>query len=146
MFARFFHVIVGFLHCANSFGATYDFSYSGRLVDSTGRPLEGPVALRASFFHSETGTTSILDVTTGCNDNDTGSATSAAFVIPQGADHLSFIMAGGADSPSGVYVKSVSDNSVLCSSTTGTNTDTFFSDLCTGLSAYVGTPAYICVG
>ncbi|MCX6117746.1 MAG: tail fiber domain-containing protein [Proteobacteria bacterium] len=65
MFFRLQLYIAGFLICANSFAATYDFSYSGRLVDNTGRPLDGPVALKASFFHSETGATSILDVTSG---------------------------------------------------------------------------------
>ncbi|MCX6109671.1 MAG: hypothetical protein NTZ90_08735, partial [Proteobacteria bacterium] len=44
---------------------TYDFGYSGRLVHSTGKPVDGPVALRATFFHESNGQTPVLTVTDG---------------------------------------------------------------------------------
>ena len=44
---------------------TYDFGYSGRLVHSTGKPVDGPVALKATFFHDGTGQTPILVITEG---------------------------------------------------------------------------------
>ena len=44
---------------------TYDFGYSGRLVHSTGKPVDGPVALKATFFHESNGQTPILTVTDG---------------------------------------------------------------------------------
>ena len=62
-------VTVGFLAAATGTAASaYDFSYSGRLVDLEGRPLAGPVALKVSFFHTETTRTSVLDITQGIDN------------------------------------------------------------------------------
>ncbi len=47
------------------FSDPFDFSYSGRLVESDGKPYEGPVALKLSFFHSDSAPTAILEVTNG---------------------------------------------------------------------------------
>lgn len=38
-------------------------------------------------------------------DNDLGSATSRPFYVPTGATKLKFLRAGGADAPSGLYLK-----------------------------------------
>jgi len=81
----------------------------------------------------------------GC-DNTIGTLTSDIFILPSGSDHLRFLRAGGANGPtSGVFVKRASDNAVLCSSTNGADTDTFFEDSCSGLSPYVGESVYIYV-
>ncbi len=47
---------------------TYDFSYSGRLVDDTGKPFDGPLALKVSFFHSPTSTSPVLEITAGLSN------------------------------------------------------------------------------
>lgn len=50
----------------NVLAATYDFSYSGRLVDEkNGKPFDGPVALRVSFFHRASGGDPVLTVEEG---------------------------------------------------------------------------------
>ncbi len=81
----------------------------------------------------------------GCNDGDEGYGQSDAFFLPPGVDHLDFLRAGGAGSPSGVFVKKASDNSILCSAYNSAATDTFFDATCTGLSAYSGQKVYIYV-
>ena len=48
--------------------STYDFSYSGRLVDDTGKPFDGPLALKVSFFHSSTGSTPVMEITAGLSN------------------------------------------------------------------------------
>jgi hypothetical protein len=78
----------------------------------------------------------------GC-DATTGTMTSANFTLPARVGSILFRRAGGANSPSGFYVKRASDGVTLCSSTNGTDSDTFFEDSCDGLSAYEGTLAYI---
>ncbi len=45
--------------------ATMDFSYTGRLVEENGRPVDGPVALKISFYHSATGAGPVFEMTTG---------------------------------------------------------------------------------
>ncbi|MCX6110056.1 MAG: hypothetical protein NTZ90_10700, partial [Proteobacteria bacterium] len=44
---------------------TYDFGYSGRLVHSSGKPVDGPVSLSATFFHDDRGKTPILTISQG---------------------------------------------------------------------------------
>ncbi|MCX6126930.1 MAG: hypothetical protein NTV34_19570 [Proteobacteria bacterium] len=67
--ACFAAVAVSFLAAVTGSAASaYDFSYSGRLVDAEGRPLAGPVALKVSFFHTETTRTSVLDITQGIDN------------------------------------------------------------------------------
>jgi len=44
---------------------TYDFGYSGRLVHSSGKPVDGPVSLKATFFHDAAGQTPILSIIQG---------------------------------------------------------------------------------
>src|ERR1035437_4257966 len=80
-------------------------------------------------------------------DGTMGTATSQAFTLPSGIDHLRALRAGGADAGtgSGWFVKRVSDGTTLCSAQNGTDSDTFFTDDCTGLSSYVGTSVYIYV-
>ena len=46
-------------------GDTYDFGYSGRLVHSTGKPVDGPVSLSATFFHDDRGKIPILTISQG---------------------------------------------------------------------------------
>ena len=79
----------------------------------------------------------------GCDDT-VGYATSSSFVLPTGISKITFLRAGGADT-GGFFLKKVSDNSVLCSSSNGTDSDTFFADECTGLSGYAGESVYITV-
>jgi hypothetical protein len=44
---------------------TLEFGYGGRLVHSTGKPVDGPVALRATFYHDNKGQWPVLSVTEG---------------------------------------------------------------------------------
>lgn len=44
---------------------TYDFGYSGRLVHSSGKPVDGPVSLKVTFFHDDGGRTPILSISQG---------------------------------------------------------------------------------
>jgi len=89
-----------------------------------------------------------LYASVGC-DSTTGTMRSPTFTLPAFATNVSFLRAGGANGPaSGLFVKLASDNSVLCSANTvlsGTDTDVFFSDSCTGLAPYVGLSVYIYV-
>jgi hypothetical protein len=48
--------------------SAYDFSYSGRLVDDSGKPFDGPLALKVSFFHSSTTTSPVLEITAGLSN------------------------------------------------------------------------------
>lgn len=82
----------------------------------------------------------------GC-DATIGTAQSQNFTLPSGIDHIRALRAGGADpsSGSGWFVKRVSDNSILCSAQNGTDSDSFFTDDCTGLSGYAGISVYIYV-
>eukprot|EP00662_Eupelagonemidae_sp_cell21_P057816 gene57816-biopygen89623 len=58
-------------------------------------------------------------------------------------DHVSLLRAGGADAPSGFEVRLAVDNSVVCSARTGTNTDTFFEDTCSGLAPHASQQVYM---
>lgn len=58
---------------------------------------------------------------------------------------MTFLRAGGADSGSGLYVKRVSDDAVLCSSEDGTDSDSFFANTCAGLGDYANTLVYISI-
>ncbi|MBI5133949.1 MAG: LamG domain-containing protein [Candidatus Taylorbacteria bacterium] len=80
----------------------------------------------------------------GC-DMTVGTSTSPIFVIPANASKVAFLRAGGADASngSGLFVRRASDDALICASQTGTDTDAFFADECTGLASYVGTKAYI---
>jgi hypothetical protein len=53
---------------ATAAASAYDFSYSGRVVDKTGKPFEGPIALKVSFFHSASSNSSVLDITSGLSN------------------------------------------------------------------------------
>ena len=44
---------------------TLDFSYGGRMVESNGKPVDGPVALKVSFYHDSSGQAPILTTTDG---------------------------------------------------------------------------------
>ena len=44
---------------------TLDFSYAGRIVESNGKPVDGPVSLKVTFFHDSAGQTPILTTTDG---------------------------------------------------------------------------------
>ncbi len=59
--------LVFFVGAASTLAAqtNYDFSYTGRLVDSVGKPYSGPVALKVSFFHVAADGTPVLTVTNG---------------------------------------------------------------------------------
>src|SRR5688500_11139945 len=46
----------------------YALSYSGRLVDPTGKSHEGPVALRFRFFHQDVGGSAVLELTAPFSD------------------------------------------------------------------------------
>lgn len=78
----------------------------------------------------------------GC-DSTVGSLTSTSFVLPDNIVSVSFLRAGGADAGSGFYLKKVLDDSVLCSSENGADTDTFFVDSCGGLVGQDGVEVYI---
>ncbi|CAH0367571.1 unnamed protein product [Pelagomonas calceolata] len=67
-------------------------------------------------------------------DGDTGTAQSPTFELPSDAQSLEFLRCGGADSPSGVSVHRES-GSVVCSSSRGDDTDSFFWDSCDVSSA-----------
>lgn len=45
--------------------ADFGLTVEGRLTEPSGKPLAGPVALSVSFFHTETGGTSVLTLTDG---------------------------------------------------------------------------------
>jgi len=45
--------------------AVYEFSYSGRITESSGKPVNGSVALKASFYHDAAGQYPVLVVTDG---------------------------------------------------------------------------------
>ena len=45
--------------------SSYSFTYGGRLTTSQGKPVTGPVALKITFFHDNSGQTPILSVTQG---------------------------------------------------------------------------------
>ena len=71
-----------------------------------------------------TSPTSPLSSPTG--DGTKGTATSAPFKIPPTVTLLTFMRAGGADAPSGVYVKIMEGGTVVCEDTNGADTDKFF--------------------
>jgi|GEM_PF-410305 len=82
----------------------------------------------------------------GC-DSTVGTAQSSRFTLPYGIDHVRALRAGGADAStdSGWFVKRASDDAILCSAQNGADTDTFFTDDCTGLGSDAGIPVYIYV-
>lgn len=47
---------------------SYLFSYSGRLTEPNGRPIEGPVGMKVSFYGSATGGAPLLTVTDGLTE------------------------------------------------------------------------------
>ncbi|MCX6110146.1 MAG: hypothetical protein NTZ90_11165, partial [Proteobacteria bacterium] len=53
--------------CSGDAGAAdiNEFGYSGRLVHSSGKPVDGPVALRATFYHDNKGQWPVLSITEG---------------------------------------------------------------------------------
>merc|ERR1712187_542887 len=80
------------------------------------------------------------------NDFDTGNATSVDFTLPRGADRLSFRRSGGADKGSGLFVKRVHDDEVLCvADKQGNNSNTFHDDACPNLSKHAGERVYILI-
>ena len=74
-------------------------------------------------------------------DHDTGTAQSPTFELPSDAQSLEFLRCGGADSPSGVSVHRES-GSVVCSSSRGEDTDSFFWDSC-DVSSAAGERVYV---
>ena len=74
-------------------------------------------------------------------DGDTGTAQSPTFELPSDAQSLEFLRCGGADSPSGVSVHRES-GSVVCSSSRGDDTDSFFWDSC-DVSSAAGERVYV---
>ena len=76
-------------------------------------------------------------------DMDIGSVKTRAFSLPEDATKLTFLRSGGADSPSGVFVKTTSDDTEVCGSTDGSNTNTFFEAECVLASGYGGQSVYI---
>ena len=62
----------------------------------------------------------------GC-DSTTGTATSSAFLLPATATTIRLRRAGGADAPSGIYVRRQSDDATLAQNNDGTDTDVLFS-------------------
>ena len=59
-------------------------------------------------------------------------------------DHLEVMRSGGADSPSGFYVKRAADNKVLCSATNGVDQNyPFVADKCGGLANHTGFSVYM---
>jgi hypothetical protein len=44
---------------------TIDFAYGGRITEANGKPVEGDVALKITFFHDKDGQTEVLSVTEG---------------------------------------------------------------------------------
>ena len=81
----------------------------------------------------------------GESDNGVGTATSAAFVLPNGIDRVVLSRAGGADGESGFRIKASADDSELCRAHNGADTNTFFDDQCEGLSAHGGKSVYILI-
>ena len=45
--------------------STLDFSYGGRIVESNGKPVDGPVSLKVTFYHDSVAQTPILSTTEG---------------------------------------------------------------------------------
>jgi hypothetical protein len=79
----------------------------------------------------------------GC-DSTIGTAKSQNFILPSNIDHVRALRAGGADGPdSGWFVKRFSDDAILCSAISNTDSDTFFTDDCASLGSYAGTSVYI---
>ena len=80
----------------------------------------------------------------GC-DSTIGTADSKAFYLPPNISYVSFLRAGGADAStgSGLFVIRQSDGVTLCAAQTGTDTDTFFTDTCTGLASYARQKVFI---
>ena len=77
-------------------------------------------------------------------DSSLGTATSAQFWLGSGINTVDFARCGGADWPSGFYVKSADDDSTVCSATDGTDTDDFFETSC-DVSSFAGGLVYIFV-
>eukprot|EP00964_Phaeocystis_antarctica_P015357 scaffold8492_cov71-Phaeocystis_antarctica.AAC.3 len=77
----------------------------------------------------------------GCDD-DTGTATSSIFTLPAGIASLKFKRSGGADAPSGFYVKLEENNAVVAQSNDGTDTDNMF-EVTLSLSDYAEQAVYI---
>ena len=45
--------------------AAFEFAYGGRVVTNNGKPVDGPVALKVTFYHDANGQTPILTITDG---------------------------------------------------------------------------------
>ena len=76
-------------------------------------------------------------------DGHQGKAVSDSLTLPANIDHVQYLHGGGAgDGTSGFWVKRVSDDSILCFSQNGQDSDTLFEQQCTGLSSYDGTVVY----
>lgn len=52
-------------HATVAAGASFNFSYSGRLTEANGKPVAGPVSLSMSFYRTATGGAPVLTVTDG---------------------------------------------------------------------------------
>lgn len=49
-----------FLLSFSLYAAPFEFSYSGRITDQSGKPIDGPINLSISFYRTESGETSII--------------------------------------------------------------------------------------
>lgn len=76
-------------------------------------------------------------------DKCVGYVRSKSFIIPDNADYFTFLRAGGADAPSGFYVRRTSDGSVICQDNWGKNTNNLTLRICRNLKNFIGENAYI---
>jgi len=79
-------------------------------------------------------------------DLSVGSATSAEFTLPSTIQEAQYYRMGGADSPSGLYIKDAKTGETICgpSASAGEDTDVFFEQSC-DLSTSGGSMVYIFV-
>lgn len=69
---------------AQAADVAYKFSYNGRLISTNGNPVEGPVALSVSFYHTAEGGSPVLTVTEGLT----------AVPLQEGVFQISLLLSG----------------------------------------------------
>lgn len=109
----------------------WDCTGSSRISSPSNRNCAAPGNLQGQHYFE-----------VGC-DHTIGTATSYNFYLPEDIHKITFLRAGGSDSGSGFYLKRASNDEILCSAETGTNTDTFFVDFCEDLEEHAETEVYI---
>ena len=136
------------LTCTPSPGYTPSFDFE---TDATGSCPQGWTCTGSAAVQSLGSLDSGCPVSSGHNgahvlsvgcDQTKGLATSNAFVLPADVMSLRFVRSGGADSPSGLYVKLADSFQVIALSRDGANTDDMF-EVELPLSAYAGKSVYI---